>query len=75
MKTLIAAGEPQENFEWRYLPRGEVRHAFEPESVGVRTRCGIADHPVTYWMGTGSQREYDICARLPRCKNCLHWWR
>lgn len=57
---------------WRYLPGGKVKHALEyPEA----TAAGCGARPPSYaaadWRGTGSQNEYEECARRPACRRCV----
>lgn len=58
--------------EWRYLPRGAVKHALR---YGERFTaiCGLS--PVwyaNYWLGTGAQVEYETVEQLRACKRCMN---
>lgn len=55
--------------EWRYLPGGAATHALDSGDAGAA--CGVYTLPASNWRGTGSQREYETAAELPRCRNCL----
>lgn len=55
---------------WRYLPGGKVKHAL-PHSGAVTAGCGMGVWRREYWHGTGSQAEYDECARRVPCKRCV----
>ena len=65
--------------EWRYLPGGSVRHALGAVglSIGSTAACGrtpgmfAARWAGDSWYGTGSQLEYDRCAALRPCRDCL----
>jgi hypothetical protein len=56
--------------EWRYLKQGKVRHAL-PFSAARRATCGLELWRGEDWYGTGSQKEYERVAELPKCKNCV----
>lgn len=56
---------------WRFLENGRVAHALSDGMYGKAAvaACGVWT-PSWNWRGTGSQREYDAVAKLPRCKRC-----
>ena len=63
--------------EWRYLSTGSVSHAFSSaagpgQQSYMSALCGTG--PAWYggaWYGTGSQLEYEECARRRKCKKCV----
>lgn len=56
--------------EWRYLPDGRVVHALDKPGDNTAW-CGRWILPASQWLGTGSQREYEEAASLPKCGSCL----
>ena len=57
-----------------YLRGGHVAHYLEAVAVNS---CG-GESPFSPflrddWLGTGSQHEYDVAARLPLCPKCFAW--
>ena len=57
-----------------YLRGGHVAHYLEAVAVNS---CG-GESPFSPflrddWLGTGSQHEYDVAARLPLCLRCFGW--
>jgi hypothetical protein len=68
--------------EWLYLRCGAVVHALDRTGVyGLDTSravCGLTalhwlngDLYRRDWLGTGSQREYERAAALPKCERCV----
>jgi hypothetical protein len=57
-----------DRYDWRYLPTGKSRHALQ-DVEDVLAVCGIPGTP--WWLGTGSQAEYERLAGLPMCLRCL----
>lgn len=58
----------------RYLPCGGVRHRTNPNALESSTRvaiCGLSANEY-YWHGTGSQQEYEVLSRMPRCIRCIN---
>lgn len=55
--------------EWRYLPRGLVAHALDTASEAAAI-CGASAGHGDYWLGTGTQDEYERAATLPECRRC-----
>jgi len=56
-----------------YLRGGKVAHLLPPYSSPNSydsSHCGRSPEWLSYWLGTGSQREYDYVATLPTCKIC-----
>lgn len=53
--------------EYRYLSGRAVKHEMITKFTSF---CGLVPFPVSAWMGTGSQEEYETLERLPICKNC-----
>lgn len=57
--------------EWRYVERGQVKHALSFSAAAVAI-CGIGPRWFAPdWFGTGSQTEYERLAELPACRRCL----
>jgi hypothetical protein len=56
---------------WRYLPDGRVRHLVDVSHRDASAVCGRGPWVHDQWRGTGAQREYERCAALPPCRNCL----
>lgn len=57
-------------YNWRYLPKGQVKHALSTVTSNVITaECGV--YTFGWWYGTGSQTEYDRVDALPPCKRCV----
>ncbi len=56
--------------EWRYLPRGSVKHALA-RADDAEAACGIYTLPASDWRGTGNQREYETAESLRPCMRCL----
>jgi hypothetical protein len=57
----------------RYLPRGGVRHRTRPNFLEPSTlvaACGRSASEA-YWLGTGTQDEYERLAGMPRCVHCI----
>ena len=78
----MASDEPPEMLlseyprEWRYLRYGKVKHAFSsPSGPGAGDAPALCGTEIEWiygaWLGTGSQQEYDECARRPKCKSCV----
>jgi hypothetical protein len=62
------ADTPPEH-SWHYTRHGQSRHLLtrgDPEAACGRDPGGLAA-----WYGTGSQAEYETCAALPACRNCI----
>lgn len=59
-----------DSYERRYLPGGAVRHLLTYSSNAIAV-CGIGPWVSAFWMGTGSQVEYETTESLPDCKLCL----
>lgn len=59
-----------DHVEWRYVAAGKVRHAHR-SGVAHESVCGRWVFDPAWWLGTGSQAEYERCASLPMCKTCL----
>jgi hypothetical protein len=58
---------------WRYLPGGKRIHAMVRTAGGAlsdESECGLWPGSGA-WRGTGSGREIDRAAALPRCRNCM----
>jgi hypothetical protein len=65
----------EDYWEWRYFAQGRVAHALSRSGSMKLSRvakCGAEPWLISGdWCGTGSQREYERAAELPRCKKCL----
>jgi hypothetical protein len=65
-----------EHFAWRYLPYGHVKHAHHVGDVGPSgdvygaALCGTTAGWRGGWFGTGTQREAERLADLPKCHRC-----
>lgn len=57
--------------EWRYLPRGTVKHALR-YAMARYAVCGVGPRwfDPDDWHGTGSQTEYETVEALPECRRC-----
>lgn len=55
---------------WRYTHGGKVRHALTVSTNAVAV-CGLSVWSSQWWLGTGSQTEYETVEGLPECRNCV----
>ena len=53
-----------------YAKHGRTAHLQMPGDTYADVYCRI-DPPPAWWLGTGSQAEYDRAALLPSCRRCL----
>lgn len=57
-------------YDWKYLPKGQVKHALSTVlSDTITAECGV--YTFGWWYGTGSQTEYERVAALPPCQRCV----
>ena len=61
----------RDRYEWRFTVGGTVVHALV-RSGDNRALCGVNRWPARFWLGTGSQGEYETAARLPECGKCVN---
>jgi len=57
--------------EWRYTTTGSKRHLVNVFFRSASTVCGIQAWTFDYWLGAGSQEEYEKVASLPNCRSCV----
>jgi hypothetical protein len=60
-------------FDRFYLPHGQVAHAISnigPRSLYTSAACRTGPGFGSFWLGTGTQDEYEKAATLPRCRRC-----
>lgn len=61
-----------DSLEWRFLHCGRCSHGFTAgPNDNTRAACNLSPSWFRGWMGTGNQNEYERCAALPRCRNCI----
>jgi hypothetical protein len=54
-------------YEWMFIYGGRVSHALSTATGRPSAaECGVYGN----WHGTGSQKERDKAAELPKCKRC-----
>lgn len=62
---------PLDAYNRRYLPAGKVAHLIPIDNAYHYALCGISVlGGRDYWLGTGSQDEYDEAARRLLCRSC-----
>lgn len=57
--------------DWKYITNGAVTHWVGSGDAVAPCGKGPLWFDPSGWMGTGTQREYEKAAKLPRCKTCI----